>query len=148
MTTPADWRPDELPTALISRFARGMNRQLDVRLEYLGISVAQLPVLAALKRQESMTQRELAELAGVEQPSMAQLLARMERDGMVRRTPSLADKRSSVITLTSKAMDCLEPGRALLLQADRDACAALTTDERQMLIGLLNKLRIPESDAL
>ena len=82
MTAPTDWQPDwqprQMPTLLINHYGRLLTRQADERLKTIGLTASQLPVLAALKDGSALTQRELAEAAGVEQPSMAQLLARME----------------------------------------------------------------------
>ncbi|MFI5519869.1 MarR family winged helix-turn-helix transcriptional regulator [Streptomyces platensis] len=64
-----------------------VSRVNDRRLRPLGLTFAQMPVLAALSKADALSQKELAGLARIEQPSMAQLLARMDRDGLIRRTP-------------------------------------------------------------
>jgi DNA-binding MarR family transcriptional regulator len=110
---------------------------MDMRLMPLGVTAAQLPVLVALKNGERLTQKELARIAGVEQPSMAQLLARMERDNLIRREPSPDDGRSSLIMLTNYALAQLEPGRDALRLIDRDACAGLSADEQATLLRFL-----------
>ena len=107
------------------------------------MTASQLPVLVALKGGGRLTQKALAETTGVEQPSMAQLLARMERDGLVRREPSPTDGRSSLVSLTPAAMRKLEPGRAVLKQMDDEACAIFEPAERELLARLL--LRLVES---
>lgn len=144
MTAPTDWQPDwqprQMPTLLINHYGRLLTRQADERLKTIGLTASQLPVLAALKDGGALTQRELAEAAGVEQPSMAQLLARMERDGLVRRDPSPTDGRSSLVSLTPAAQRKLEPGRALLRQIDEEACAIFTPAEREALAGMLLRL--------
>ncbi|RBL80613.1 MarR family transcriptional regulator [Streptomyces cavourensis] len=132
-----------MPTLLINQYARVMAKQVDERLRPLGVTASQLPVLVALKGGGQLTQKELAETAGVEQPSMAQLLARMERDGLVRREPSPTDGRSSLVSLTPAAMRKLEPGRAVLKQIDDEACAIFEPAERELLARLL--LRLVES---
>ncbi|WP_292147986.1 helix-turn-helix domain-containing protein [Mesorhizobium sp.] len=71
----------------------------------MGFATAQLPVLAGLQSGNALTQAELTKLAGVEQSSMAQLLARMDRDGIIRRTPDPHDGRSSLVELSDKALD-------------------------------------------
>ena len=77
-----EWNPMKTPGHYISRIARAFARIGDVRLRELGFATAQLPVLTALKDGARLSQTELARWAKVEQPTMAQLLARMERDGM------------------------------------------------------------------
>ena len=88
---------------LISLAARGFARLSEARLKPLGFGVGHLPVLVALQDGRASTQRDLARFAKIEQPPMAQMLARMERDGLIRRAPDPADGRSSRITLTEVA---------------------------------------------
>src|ERR1700744_4420132 len=123
------WQPQNQPAQLIMRAARQLARINDIRLRELGVSVSQLPVMVALKHGAKLAQKELARLTGVEQPSMAQLLARMERDGLVSREPDPADGRSSLISLTDHAMSQLAPGRQLLLKGNREALAGFKKDE-------------------
>jgi DNA-binding MarR family transcriptional regulator len=100
--------------------------------------MAQVPVLTALKEDRAaLTQKELAAFAQIEQPTMAQLLARMERDGLIRRLPDPADKRSSLIMLTSKASAQLEDARAVLFRGGNEALSGLTEREIATLTRLL-----------
>lgn len=94
-----EWQSIRSPGHFISRIHRGMTRIGDARLKELGFATAQLPVLGALRDGRRLSQTELARLARVEQPTMAQLLARMERDGLIRREPDPSDRRSSLSTL-------------------------------------------------
>src|SRR3546814_11537389 len=75
------------PGHLISLAARGFARLSEARLKPLGFGVGHLPVLVALQDGRASTHRDLARLARIEQPPMAQMLARMERDGLTRRAP-------------------------------------------------------------
>lgn len=137
-----DWRPQEMPALIIGRIARLIARRDDERLREVGLSTAQLPVLVALKNGETRTQKELANLAGVEQPSMAQLLARMERDGLIRRQSDPDDRRSSLISLTADALDRLRPGRSVLRHGNAEALEGFTADEVQMLTEMLQRIHV------
>ncbi|MCW5298253.1 MarR family transcriptional regulator [Herbaspirillum lusitanum] len=129
-----------MPTLLINRLSRALLKPVDDRLREVGISTSQLPVLVALKDGSKRTQKELAELAGVEQPSMAQLLGRMERDNLIVREASPTDRRSSLVSLTEHAHQLLEPGRVVLREIDQDVCAVLSREEKELLVGLLQRL--------
>lgn len=135
-----DWDPMKTPGHYISRTARAMARVGDIRLRELGFATAQLPVLTALKDGARLSQTELAAWAKVEQPTMAQLLARMERDGLIRREPDPTDRRSSLISLTAEARVKLPAGRAILLQGNKDATRGMTADEVKTLIALLDRV--------
>jgi len=139
---PADdnWDPLRHPGHYFSRIARGLTRIGDARLRDLGFATAQLPVLAALKDGERLSQTELARLAKVEQPTMAQMLARMERDGVVRREPDPRDRRSSLISLTEAALARLPAGRAVLRQGNADITDGLSAEEVDTLVSLLKRV--------
>ena len=74
------------PGHLISLAARSFARLSESRLKPLGFGVGQLPVLIALQNGNASTQGELARFAKIGQPPMAQMLTRMERDGLIERT--------------------------------------------------------------
>jgi DNA-binding MarR family transcriptional regulator len=126
-----------MPTLVIGWVARLLSRLTEARLAPLGITAAQLPVLVALKDGEKRTQKDLANIAGVEQPSMAQLLGRMERDGLIRREPSPDNWRSSLVMLSDHAEALLEPGRDALRALDETICDGLSAEERSTLLRLL-----------
>ena len=128
------------PGHLISLAARGFARLSEARLKPLGFGVGHLPVLVALRNGLAETQRDLARFARMEQPSMAQMLARMERDGLIRRTPDPADGRSSLVSLTKVAEARLPDACAVLFQGNRDALDGFTDEETAQLTSLLNRL--------
>lgn len=128
------------PGHLISLAARAFARLSEARLKPLGFGVGHLPVLVALQNGQAVTQRELAQFARIEQPSMAQMLARMERDGLIRRTPDPADGRSSRIMLTEAAHARLPQASAVLLKGNYEVLDGFTDDEAMQLVSLLSRL--------
>lgn len=135
-----EWEPLQRPGHYFSRIARGLSRVGDARLRELGFATAQLPVLAALKDGGQLSQIELVRLAKVEQPTMAQMLTRMERNGLIKRIPDPADKRSSLISLTQKAIERLPAGRAVLRQGNADMTKGLSGEETDTLVSLLRRV--------
>ena len=132
-----EWNPMRTPGHYISRLARAFARIGDERLRVLGFATAQLPVLTALRDGARLSQTELARWARVEQPTMAQLLARMERDGIIRRESDPHDRRSSLISLTDQARANLPAGRAILEAGNREAMRGLSEEEVATFIRLL-----------
>jgi MarR family transcriptional regulator, transcriptional regulator for hemolysin len=128
------------PGHLISLAARGFARLSEARLKPLGFGVGHLPVLVALRDGRASTQRDLAHFAKIEQPPMAQMLARMERDGLIRRAPDPADGRSSRITLTEVAETRLPDAIGVLLQGNREVLRGFSDKEAGLLIALLTRL--------
>jgi len=83
--------------------ARLLARAIERRLKPLGLSSGHLPVYFALAGGHALTQKQLAAHAGIEQPTMAATLSRMERDGLIVRTPDPRDRRSSLVRLSAAA---------------------------------------------
>jgi MarR family transcriptional regulator for hemolysin len=140
------------PGHLISLAARGFTRLSEARLKPLGFGVGHLPVLVALRDGRASTQRDLARFAKIEQPPMAQMLARMERDGLIRRTPDPDDGRSSRITLTAAAEKRLPEAITVLLRGNQDVLRGFSKTETAQLIDLLTRLivnldRVASADA-
>ena len=131
------------PGHLVSLAARLFARLSEARLQPLGLGVGHLPVLVALQEGRAHTQRDLARFARIEQPSMAQMLARMERDGLVRRTPSTTDRRTSRVELTAAAETSLPSACAALLEGNREALGGFTDREAAQFVAML--LRIIEN---
>ena len=128
------------PGHLISLAARGFARLSEARLKPLGFGVGHLPVLVALQDGRANTQRDLARFAKIEQPSMAQMLVRMERDGLIQRTPDATDGRSSRIALTVVARTRLPEACAALFEGNREALGGFTDEEAAQLVALLTRV--------
>jgi MarR family transcriptional regulator, transcriptional regulator for hemolysin len=128
------------PGHLISLAARGFARLSEARLKPLGFGVGHLPVLVALQDGRASTQRDLARFAKIEQPPMAQMLARMERDGLIQRAADPADGRSSRITLTEAARARLPDAISVLLEGNREVLHGFTDKEARLLVALLTRL--------
>ena len=128
------------PGHLISLAARAFVRLSEARLKPLGFGVGHLPVLVALRDGRAGTQRDLAQFARIEQPSMAQMLTRMERDALIRRIPDPDDRRSSRITLTEAAHARLPEACVVLLEGNREALSGFTDEETTQLVALLTRL--------
>jgi MarR family transcriptional regulator for hemolysin len=128
------------PIRLIGHINRSFARVVDQPMKKLGFAMSQLPVLVNLKRNGPSSQVELAKVAQVEQPSMAQLLTRMERDGLVQRVPDPNDGRSKLISLTKLASQRMPKGKEVMEAASRKALAGFTPNEREQLQALLLRI--------
>src|SRR2546428_9748990 len=88
--------------ALLNRL---YDRRLQGALGDLGVAPGQFAPLVMLFEQDGLTQAELCRRINVEQPTMANTLDRMERDGLIKRKPDPEDKRRAAIHLTARAGD-------------------------------------------
>jgi DNA-binding MarR family transcriptional regulator len=134
------WELHERPGHLINRAARLLLRLADIKFRPLGLGVAGFPVLTMLRTGQKLSQKDLALCARIEQPSMAQLLARLERDGMIKRSPDPSDGRSSLISITRKALAILPEVDTAVDAGNELAVAGMSDSEIKILIDLLQRL--------
>src|SRR3569623_3041942 len=113
-------------------------RALERRLE--GGFAGPLPVFLALNDGAALPQKELARLAAVEQPTMANTLARMERDGLVSREPDPNDRRSTLLRLTRLGKTRADAALLAAGQVNTLAFSALKPAERPVFIDMLRRI--------
>jgi MarR family transcriptional regulator for hemolysin len=103
--------------------ARTSRQLLDKRLKHLGTTQSGWLTIARIaKSSELMSQRELADVVGIEGPSMVATLDRLERDGLVERIASPTDRRIKLVRLT-------EAGRSIYSEVQKEGalfCAWMT----------------------
>jgi MarR family transcriptional regulator for hemolysin len=92
---------------LIHETARIWRYKLDQRLRPLGLSQAKWRTLAHLSRGH-LTQRDLAERLGIEEPTLARLLSKMEEQRWIKRHNAEHDRRCKTVHLQPKSSALLE----------------------------------------
>lgn len=125
---------------LISVAARGFMRLSEARLKPLGFGVGYLPALVALENGRASSQRELARVIRIEQSSMAQMMVRMERDGLIERKPDPADRRSSRVVLTETARERLPGACKVLFEGNRDVLRGFSDEEAKQLSSMIGRV--------
>ena len=118
--------------------ARLFARALEKRL--VGGNSGPMPVFFALQDGSAMTQKALAQVAAVEQPTMANTLNRMERDGLIARTPDPNDRRSALVSLTPLGMERTAAAFKVAVEVNGTAMDALKPEEREVFYGMMRRI--------
>jgi MarR family transcriptional regulator for hemolysin len=113
-------------------------RAIEKRLA--GGNAGPMPVFFALVDGRTLSQKELAQFAAVEQPTMANTLNRMERDGLIARTADPDDKRSALIGLTKLGRQRATEAMAAAAEVNGLALSGLKPAERETFFALMRKL--------
>ncbi|WKA29507.1 MarR family winged helix-turn-helix transcriptional regulator [Bradyrhizobium roseum] len=140
MKIKSDWNPESTPTFWINHASRLIMRSFERELRPLGFGMAYLPVVMALEESGPMLQKDLLQRARIEQPTMAALLARMERDGVIARKPDPIDSRARRISLTAKGRSRLGAARRVMSEVVDVALAGIDARERAALMSVLRRL--------
>ncbi|NEB12572.1 MarR family transcriptional regulator [Streptomyces coelicoflavus] len=96
-----------------------------------GLSTAASSTLARLSREGPQRLTELARAEGVSQPNMTQLVTRLERAGLARRTADASDGRGVLVAVTPAGLEVLARRRAERAVALRQLMEDMTGPERQ-----------------
>ncbi len=125
---------------LANHMARLFARELQARIRPLGLTIGAFPALLELWGQEGLTQKDLIGRLDLEQATMANTLARMERDGLVIRRRDPSDGRVQRIWLTDQARALKGPAIAAASQVNAGALAGLTDVERRQFLDLMRRV--------
>ncbi|NGO15581.1 MarR family transcriptional regulator [Streptomyces sp. HC44] len=141
-------RPD-LDTAAMEVFgrvyqlSRTMGDRMDKAYARFGISRGEFDVLATLRRSGApytLSPRRLSETLMLTTGGMTGRLDKLERAGLLRRSPDPHDRRALHVTLTNKGLamidDAVEAGLAL----QTEALSALDAEQADQLADLLRQL--------
>lgn len=107
-------------------------------LEPLGISPREWAALLCLDEQHGHSQKEVADLLGVDRTTMVALVDELQANGWVKRHPQPDDRRKNIVTLTSKGRDLMQRGAALIDDCEQRFLAALSKTDAEQLKNALN----------
>ncbi len=125
---------------LANHMARLFARGLQSRIKPFGLTTGAFPALLELWDEEGLTQRELTLRLDIEQATMANTLARMERDGLILRRKDPDDGRAQRIWLTERARALHAPAVAAAVEVNANALSGLSDDERRLFIRLMSQV--------
>ena len=117
--------------------AKEVVRQYRLPLEPLGLTYTQYLVMMALWEHGGMTEGELGRILRLESGTLAPLLKRLEKAGLINRVRPETNERKLYLSLT-------EDGEALRKQAEQipvrmEGCIPLPEEDLLLLKGLLDR---------
>ena len=111
-----------------------------------GVLPGAYPVIAWLMHLQEATQTELSRLIGIEQPTMAITLRRMERDGIIERSPDPDHGRKSLVKLTARGRRLRDVISAAAHDVQKVASKGLTNAELEEFYRLVDLMTENLSD--
>lgn len=142
MTTGRQIAADSGPVGYaLAHATRAHRAVLQRRMAQLGLHLGQELLIVDIHHNPDTTQAELVQRIGVEQPTIAKALTRMERTGFVQRTADPGDRRVTRVRLTERGEAVVDAVTAAWTETDTQATAGLTDEEAQQLIRLLTTVR-------
>lgn len=101
---------------------------------------SQKRILIILHETGSMTQRELTERLGVQPGSASEVIGKLESAGLIQRTQSSEDHRTSEIRLTDTGREKACEAAQQRKQRHQEMFSGLSEEEKETLLALTEKL--------
>ncbi len=114
---------------------------LEAQLAPFRSSTARFALLDQLSELRDPTQGTLADILDVDRTTLVPMLASMERQGLVRRTPSTEDRRALKVELTAKGQLLLQKLRPIAAAHERRLCRGMTESDKAAFIEALHGIR-------
>ncbi|WP_151481496.1 MarR family winged helix-turn-helix transcriptional regulator [Streptomyces albicerus] len=144
----ASVRPD-LDTAAMEvfgrvfRLSRAMGDRMEKSYARLGISRGEFDVLATLRRSGApytLSPRQLSATLMLTTGGMTGRLDKLERAGLLRRSPDPHDRRALQVTLTDRGLELVDEAVGAGLAVQTEALSALDEEQADQLADLLRQL--------
>jgi DNA-binding MarR family transcriptional regulator len=117
-----------------------VGRELRREAREVGISPEQVSLLVAIKYAPGIGVRELAARERVTPPALSNHVDRLERDGLVSRTPSASDRRRVGLTLTEEGQRMLRRVRSRRTAWLATRLRGLSSDELEAVEAAIDPL--------
>ncbi len=107
-------------------------------LKVAGLTLRQFSVLAALSGNEGVSQSDLVNATGIDRSTLADMVARMEENGLIKRADSKTDARAKSVSLTAKGKKAFDKALPAVMKADAALFATLPKAKQDALMqGLM-----------
>ncbi|MDM8011253.1 MAG: MarR family transcriptional regulator [Parasphingorhabdus sp.] len=126
---------------LIHDTARLFRRELNERMRHSGVTALQWRLLAYLARNEGTNQVKLAEFLEVEPITLSRMIDRLADAGMLSRRRDPDDRRAWRLYLEEQSLPLIVELRAASAKLTEAAQEGLTTEEREQLASLVERMR-------
>lgn len=83
---------------------------------------------------------DLAKIVLEKQPTMSKIIDRMEKLGLVARQPGIADRRSTLVSITAAGRRVVRPLVPLALKHEQEVLAPLGEEGARVLVAVLRQL--------
>ena len=139
-TTKGGFELESSASHLIHRAQQIAAMQSAEVLKEAGITLRQFSVLAAVADSEGASQADIVERTGIDRSTLADMVSRMEKSGLLKRKPAKHDARAKAVSLLAKGRKALNVTRDGVAKADEELLALLPSNRRAAFISALSKL--------
>ncbi|MCD2451724.1 MarR family transcriptional regulator [Methylicorpusculum oleiharenae] len=118
-----------------------IRQRFNKEAEHNGFTHSQWRALVHLSENENCRQIDLAEILEIKPITLARQIDLLEESGLVRRNKDADDRRAYRLEVTDKARAVMQELWAIADAVEAKVLAALTDEERDMMVSLLERVK-------
>lgn len=123
------------PSHLLHRAQQAAANHSAKALRTAGITLRQFSLLAALDGNDGSSQSDLVNATGIDRSTLADMVARMETGGLIKRAASKTDARAKSVSLTAKGKRALDKALPAVQAADAALFSGLAKVKQDALMS-------------
>src|SRR5262249_24999291 len=116
----------------------------------LDLTPRQFAVLLTFAQREGLSQTDLVEVTGIDRSTLADIVRRMLKKGLLQRRRTREDARAYAVRLTDEGLRILAAARPKVEAVDARILATLTTEQRTALVedlkAIVASFSVPSAD--
>ncbi|HEX6417555.1 MAG TPA: MarR family transcriptional regulator [Acidimicrobiales bacterium] len=139
MATAATHEPDVDLMYLLNEAGHALSTEMAAGLAGLGITPRGYCVLAKARRGD-LTQKQIAELSGLDKTTMVATVDQLEADGLAERRQSPTDRRARIVTATLRGERIAAEADGVVAAIYREVLDSLPAGEARAFVAALRRL--------
>lgn len=130
---------------LLHRASQRASEIFAIETRDFDITARQYAVLTTVAHQEGLSQTDLVRLTGIDRSTLADLIQRLLKRGLIQRERTMQDGRTYSVSLSQQGKEILEAIKPFARRADRTILSCLGEEDGKIAAETLNRLlRRPE----
>lgn len=142
-STRSGGRADAVDNSIIHLLHRASQRASEIfaiETRDYDLTARQYAVIATIARHEGLSQTDLVRMTGIDRSTLADVVQRLLRRGIIERERTTRDGRTYAVTLSEEGRQLLQAIKPIARRADRHVLASLSEDEARSLVDALGHL--------
>ena len=130
---------DDSPTHLFHRVAQRINQMYEEQTK-ASLTPRQICLLATLAQNEGLSQTGLVNLTDIDRSTLADIVSRLQKKGLVRRRRVREDKRTYSVKLTEEGWRVVRASEPVMRRVDELILSPLAERQRAKLVSDLKTI--------
>ena len=139
---PSGFNLAESPGHLLHRAQQFAAERFTKAMAGARLTQRQFAVLHATAQQEGLTQTDLVKATGIDRSTLAELVARMVKNGLLERQKLEGDARANAVKLSTEGRTLLEVATLGAMEADEAILSSLPKNKRASFLETLRRIAI------